>query len=114
MNISSFFRISYIESDRFVRLAIVEHFTLADGSNSLYVGREKFLTSIAGLPVPHDAPYKPQIDRFLMMVIEVSCREPFSTAWIASTDECTYTFDTNAHTFARVCTLYVFVYFINH
>ncbi|ROT79296.1 Variant Ionotropic Glutamate Receptor [Penaeus vannamei] len=64
--------------NKYLRVAIADHFTLADGSNSLYVGREKILTSIVGLPVPHDAPYKPQIDRFLMMMIEAGLYEKWS------------------------------------
>ncbi|XP_063614362.1 uncharacterized protein LOC134787515 [Penaeus indicus] len=63
---------SHIDSDRYLRLGVAEHFTLADGSNDLYLGREPVLTTIVGLPIPHDAPYKPQIDRFLMLMLEVS------------------------------------------
>ncbi|XP_063612335.1 uncharacterized protein LOC134785833 [Penaeus indicus] len=80
---------SHTDSERYLRLAIAEHFTLADGSNDLYLGRERVLSSIAGLPIPHDAPYKPQIDRFLMMMIEVACHGCFITVWMANIDECT-------------------------
>ncbi|XP_037782033.1 glutamate receptor ionotropic, delta-1-like [Penaeus monodon] len=73
-----FFSMSHLDADRYLSLAIAEHFTLADGSNNLYQGREKVLTSIAGLPIPHDAPYKPQIDRSLMMMIEAGLYEKWS------------------------------------
>ncbi|XP_042872734.1 uncharacterized protein LOC122253581 [Penaeus japonicus] len=62
---------SHMDGERYLRLAIAEHFTLADGSNRLYVGRGSVLPTIAGLPIPHDAPYKPQVDRLLMTIIEV-------------------------------------------
>ncbi|XP_069982141.1 ionotropic receptor 21a-like [Penaeus vannamei] len=61
---------SHMDGERYLRLAIAEHFTLADGSNRLYVGRGSVLPTIAGLPIPHDAPYKPQVDRLLMTIIE--------------------------------------------
>ncbi|XP_037782034.1 glutamate receptor ionotropic, delta-1-like [Penaeus monodon] len=97
---------SHLDADRYLSLAIAEHFTLADGSNNLYQGREKVVTSIAGLPIPHDAPYKPQIDRFLMMMIEVSCHGCFISVWMTNIRECTQMSDTNTHTYARECTLY--------
>ncbi|XP_063614361.1 uncharacterized protein LOC134787514 [Penaeus indicus] len=65
---------SHMDGERYLRLTIAEHFTLADGSNRLYVGRGSVLPTIAGLPIPHDAPYKPQVDRLLMTIIEVGIR----------------------------------------
>ncbi|ROT79300.1 Variant Ionotropic Glutamate Receptor [Penaeus vannamei] len=69
---------SHMDGERYLRLAIAEHFTLADGSNRLYVGRGSVLPTIAGLPIPHDAPYKPQVDRLLMTIIEAGLYEKWS------------------------------------
>lgn len=47
------------------------HFTLPDGNTQLYVGRESILPGISAWPIPHDAPYRYQLDRLMMVVVEV-------------------------------------------
>ncbi|XP_071535898.1 ionotropic receptor 21a-like [Panulirus ornatus] len=49
---------------------IGEHFTRADGSNPLYFGRESIDPGLSAWPIPHDAPYKLQIDKVMMIVNE--------------------------------------------
>lgn len=54
---------------------ILDKFTEADGSTRLYVGRESVFPGPSGWPVPHDAPYKAQLDRWIMTIIEVHTLE---------------------------------------
>lgn len=51
---------------------MAEEFTEADGSDPLYFGREIIMPGAAAWPLPHDAPYKPQLDTIMMTVVEVS------------------------------------------
>lgn len=56
---------------QYVELMIAQHFTQIDGSSQLYIGREMIIPSAAAWPVPHDAPYKPNLDRYIMAITEV-------------------------------------------
>ncbi|XP_071527028.1 ionotropic receptor 93a-like [Panulirus ornatus] len=49
---------------------IAKHFTRADGSSQLYLGREPIFPIPAGFPIPFDAPFKTQLDRNLMAIVE--------------------------------------------
>ncbi|XP_071527031.1 uncharacterized protein [Panulirus ornatus] len=55
---------------RNMAIEIAKHFTRADGSTQFYLGRESILPVPAGLPVTHDAPFRPQLDRCLMAIVE--------------------------------------------
>ncbi|XP_071526955.1 ionotropic receptor 21a-like [Panulirus ornatus] len=63
---------------RYMANMIAEHFTRADGSTQLYLGREPVIPQPSGWPIPHDAPYKPQLDRCLMAIIEGGLYEKWS------------------------------------
>ena len=56
---------------RFIEQNIAQHFTDADGSTLLYIGRENVLPGIAAWPIPFDAPFKPQLDSIMMAVLQV-------------------------------------------
>lgn len=56
---------------RHMQFVIAENFTWPDGSTDLYVGSEYIIPGMAAFPIPHDAPYRPQLDRCIMTVIEV-------------------------------------------
>ncbi|KAK8391530.1 hypothetical protein O3P69_017229 [Scylla paramamosain] len=51
-------------------LHIAEYFTNPDGSTRLYVARQNVIPNYAGWMMPHDAPYKQDVDRSLLRVIE--------------------------------------------
>ncbi|KAK4314481.1 hypothetical protein Pmani_014186 [Petrolisthes manimaculis] len=63
---------AHLETRRYQLLRIAEMFTRADGEALLYIGRDSIMPGQSAWPMPHDAPYKPVIDRCLMAVIEVS------------------------------------------
>ncbi|XP_050712683.1 uncharacterized protein LOC126996355 [Eriocheir sinensis] len=58
---------------------ILDKFTEADGSTRLYVGRESVFPGPSGWPIPHDAPYKAQLDRWIMTIIEAGLYEKWLT-----------------------------------
>lgn len=64
-------RQAHLENKRYQQLRIAERFTRADGSEMLYIGRDSIMPGQAAWPLPHDAPYRPVIDRLLMAIIEV-------------------------------------------
>lgn len=53
-------------------LMIAESFTGADGWSPLYVARENVLPNYSSWLLPHDAPYKDNLDKVLSRIIEVS------------------------------------------
>nr|XP_045612750.1 uncharacterized protein LOC123767218 [Procambarus clarkii] len=55
--------------------AIADHYTRVDGRTLLYIGRESVFSSRGAWPIPHDAPYKPQLDRIMMFIIEAGLYE---------------------------------------
>ncbi|ROT75896.1 Variant Ionotropic Glutamate Receptor [Penaeus vannamei] len=69
---------SHMDGRRYLDQMIAEHFTDARGEAQLYVGRQSVLPGLAGWPVPHDAPYKPQLDRIMMRIIEAGLYEKWS------------------------------------
>ncbi|XP_069157677.1 ionotropic receptor 21a-like [Procambarus clarkii] len=61
---------AHVDGRRYLELVIAEHFTLADGTTRLYVGREGILPGLNAWPIPHDAPYREAFDRVINAVIE--------------------------------------------
>ncbi|XP_045127229.1 ionotropic receptor 21a-like isoform X2 [Portunus trituberculatus] len=59
-------------------LQIAEYFTNPDGSTRLYVARQNVIPNYAGWMMPHDAPYKQDVDRSLLRVIESGLKEKFT------------------------------------
>lgn len=57
---------------RYLEYTIAQDFTDVNGQTKLYIGRNPIFPSPAAWPIPHDAPYKPQLDRYLMAFAEVS------------------------------------------
>lgn len=64
-----------MENKRYQQLRIAERFTRADGTEMLYIGQDSIMPGQAAWPLPHDAPYRPVIDRLLMAIIEVFMKE---------------------------------------
>ncbi|XP_037781895.1 uncharacterized protein LOC119578372 [Penaeus monodon] len=69
---------SHMDGRRYLDQMIAEHFSDARGEAQLYVGRQSVLPGLAGWPIPHDAPYKPQLDRLMMRIIEAGLYEKWS------------------------------------
>ncbi|XP_050706694.1 glutamate receptor 2-like [Eriocheir sinensis] len=59
-------------------LEIAERFTEADGSTPLYVARENVIPNYAAWMMPHDAPYKSDVDQGLLRIIESGLKEKFT------------------------------------
>ncbi|XP_071545446.1 ionotropic receptor 21a-like [Panulirus ornatus] len=57
---------------------IAEAFTRTDGSSPLYYGRESIIPGASAWPIPHDAPYKPQMDSIMMSVVEAGLYEKWT------------------------------------
>ncbi|MPC31307.1 hypothetical protein E2C01_024595 [Portunus trituberculatus] len=60
----------HLDNQRYQQLSIAEAFTLPDGREQLYIGRESIMPGEAAWPLPHDAPYSSVINRLLMAVNE--------------------------------------------
>lgn len=56
-----------------MQIDIADNFTNRYGVSKLYIGRQDILYLPAGFPIPHDAPYKIQMDRVITTVVEVIC-----------------------------------------
>ncbi|XP_063871143.1 uncharacterized protein LOC135106256 isoform X2 [Scylla paramamosain] len=69
---------AHMEARRYLQLEIARKFTRVDGSSSLYVARESVFPGLSAWPVPHDAPYKPVLDRAIMAVKEGGLYEKWS------------------------------------
>ncbi|XP_071527361.1 ionotropic receptor 93a-like isoform X2 [Panulirus ornatus] len=91
-----------IEGRRYLEQIIAENFSQPDGSTELYVGRQHILPGLAAWPIPHDSPYRPQIDLSIMAVIEVCCRfaQERRVAKVKVFDHC-QEFCVNEHTSLR-------------
>lgn len=63
---------AFMATRRNLAHTISDQFTRIDGSTKLYIGRENVFPGLSGWPVPHDAPYKHELDWIIMAVIEVA------------------------------------------
>ncbi|XP_042231760.1 ionotropic receptor 93a-like [Homarus americanus] len=66
---------AHLDARRYLQLKIAELYTGADGIPKLYIGRESIIPGQSAWPIPHDAPYRPVLDRCLMAVIEAGLYE---------------------------------------
>ncbi|KAG7163534.1 Ionotropic receptor 93a-like 7 [Homarus americanus] len=57
---------AHLDARRYLQLKIAELYTGADGIPKLYIGRESIIPGQSAWPIPHDAPYRPVLDRCLM------------------------------------------------
>ncbi|XP_047473672.1 ionotropic receptor 21a-like isoform X2 [Penaeus chinensis] len=71
-------REAHVAGRRYMEQKIAKYFSLPDGGGKLYVGRESLLPGISAWPIPHDAPYRRQLDRLMMAVIEAGLYEKWS------------------------------------
>ncbi|KAG7163538.1 Ionotropic receptor 93a-like 9 [Homarus americanus] len=66
---------AHLDAGRYQQLKIAERFIGADGTPKLYLGQESISPGMAAWPIPHDAPFRPVLDRCLMAVIEAGLYE---------------------------------------
>ncbi|XP_042233727.1 uncharacterized protein LOC121873914 [Homarus americanus] len=66
---------SHLGSRQYLELMIAQHFSKIDGSAPLYVGREMIIPATSSWPIPHDAPYKPKLDHYIMAITEAGLYE---------------------------------------
>ncbi|XP_063607595.1 ionotropic receptor 21a-like, partial [Penaeus indicus] len=69
---------AHLDTRRYQLLHIAQKFTNADGTTRLYIGRDSIIPGQSAWPLPHDAPYRPQVDRCIMAVIEAGLYEQWS------------------------------------
>ncbi|XP_071536192.1 ionotropic receptor 21a-like [Panulirus ornatus] len=55
-----------------------EYLTRPDGTIGLYFGREIIDPGASGWPIPHDAPYKPNLDNIMMAVNEAGLHDKWT------------------------------------
>lgn len=77
-------RQAYMDARRYLELEIARRFTRADGSSSLYLARESVFPALSAWPVPHDAPYKPVLDRIILAIKEVHPRFFFQFSFLST------------------------------
>ncbi|MPC89033.1 hypothetical protein E2C01_083961 [Portunus trituberculatus] len=65
-----FHRSSHTDAKKNIQCEILDKFTEEDGSTTLYVTRGFVAPTPCGWPIPHDAPYKAQLDRLIMAIME--------------------------------------------
>ncbi|XP_042214840.1 ionotropic receptor 93a-like [Homarus americanus] len=66
---------AHLGGAQYLELVIAKHFTQIDGSSQVYIGKETIVSSVAAWPIPHDAPYKPFLDRCIKAVTEAGIYE---------------------------------------
>ncbi|XP_063886435.1 ionotropic receptor 21a-like [Scylla paramamosain] len=66
---------AHLGGRRFLKYQIADKFTEVDGTSRLYVGRDTLDPAASGWPIPHDAPYKSQLDRWIMAPVEAGLYE---------------------------------------
>ncbi|XP_042231336.1 ionotropic receptor 93a-like [Homarus americanus] len=69
---------AHVDNRRYQQLLIAKYFIRADGTHKLYIGRDGLFPTQSAFPIPHDAPYKPAIDRCLMAVKEAGLYEKWA------------------------------------
>ncbi|XP_071527025.1 ionotropic receptor 93a-like [Panulirus ornatus] len=67
-----------IEGRRYLEHIIAEEFSQPDGTTDLYIGRQHVTPGLAAWIIPHDAPYRLQLNRCIMAVIEAGLYEKWS------------------------------------
>ncbi|XP_063886457.1 uncharacterized protein LOC135114485 [Scylla paramamosain] len=61
---------SHIDAKKNIQYEILNKFTEEDGSTPLYVTRGSISPTPSGWPIPHDAPYKAQLDKLMVAILE--------------------------------------------
>ncbi|XP_063885535.1 uncharacterized protein LOC135113845 [Scylla paramamosain] len=66
---------AHLGSLQYLQLLVAQYFTRIDGTSSIYIGRESIIPATSAWPIPHDAPFKIQLDRKIMAITEAGLYE---------------------------------------
>ncbi|KAK8384925.1 hypothetical protein O3P69_014472 [Scylla paramamosain] len=61
---------AHVGGQQYLQLSVAQYFTRIDGTSPIYIGREIIIPSTSAWPIPHDAPFKPQLDSTVMAITE--------------------------------------------
>ncbi|XP_064122563.1 uncharacterized protein LOC135226801 [Macrobrachium nipponense] len=67
---------------RFLQYDVAYRYTEADGTSPLYVGRETIMPIYNAWPIPHDAPYKNDLDFVILALIEGGIYDKWMEDWL--------------------------------
>ncbi|XP_066947200.1 ionotropic receptor 93a-like [Macrobrachium rosenbergii] len=67
---------------RFLQYEVAERYTDADGTSPLYLGREGIMPIFNAWPIPHDAPYKEDLDFVVLALIEGGIYNKWMEDWL--------------------------------
>lgn len=65
------YREAHVGWRSYMATLIARHFLEADGNAEIYLGRESVSRTLTAWPLPHDAPFKRQVDTIMVAVLEV-------------------------------------------
>ncbi|XP_064123019.1 ionotropic receptor 21a-like [Macrobrachium nipponense] len=72
----------HLGSLRFLQYQVAEHYTEADGTSPLYLGREGVMPILNAWPIPHDAPFKEDLDFVILGLIEGGIYNKWMEDWL--------------------------------
>ncbi|XP_045112358.1 uncharacterized protein LOC123505235 [Portunus trituberculatus] len=78
-------RSSHIDARKNIQYEILDKFTEEDGSTPLYVTRGSISPTPSGWPIPHDAPYKAQLDRLIVAILEAGLYDTWTAELMRET-----------------------------
>ncbi|XP_053641789.2 ionotropic receptor 21a-like [Cherax quadricarinatus] len=78
---------AYMDGYNYLQQMIADYYTQVDGSTKLYIGRESIVPGPGAWPIPHDAPYKPQLDKLIMYITEAGLYEKWINDMIVKAKE---------------------------
>ncbi|MPC76150.1 hypothetical protein E2C01_070555 [Portunus trituberculatus] len=80
-----FHRSSHTDAKKNIQYEILDKFTEEDGSTPLYVTRGFVAPTPCGWPIPHDAPYKAQLDRLIVAIMEAGLYDQWTAELMRET-----------------------------
>ncbi|XP_045124005.1 ionotropic receptor 93a-like [Portunus trituberculatus] len=75
-------RESHVGWESYMATIIARHFIMADGSAQIYLGRESVSRTLTAWPLPHDAPFKRQVDVIMVKVLEAGLYEKWRSDFL--------------------------------
>ncbi|XP_063884802.1 ionotropic receptor 93a-like [Scylla paramamosain] len=75
-------RESHVGWESYMATIIARHFIMADGSAQIYLGRESVSRTLTAWPLPHDAPFKRQVDAIMVTVLEAGLYEKWRSDFL--------------------------------
>ncbi|KAK4325371.1 hypothetical protein Pmani_004050 [Petrolisthes manimaculis] len=66
---------AHVGGRQYLELSVAKYFTRIDGTSPIYIGSDNIIPSTSAWPIPHDAPYKPVLDKTIMSITEAGLYE---------------------------------------